>query len=60
VTVSAVPSSKYKVKTDWLKDGCVCINVAADKNFDTIVRDKAAMYLPSIGKITILMLLRNL
>lgn len=60
VVVSAVPSAAYKVKTDWLKDGCICLNVAADKNFEVNVRDKASMYVPSVGKVTILMLLRNL
>ena len=60
MVVSAVPSASYKVKTEWLKDGCVCLNVAADKNFEATVRDKASMYVPSVGKVTILMLLRNL
>lgn len=40
VVVSAVPSAAYKVKTSALKDGCVCLNVAADKNFETDVREK--------------------
>ncbi|KAI0658523.1 NAD(P)-binding protein [Cubamyces menziesii] len=60
VVVSAVPSAEYKVKTAWLKDGCVCVNVAADKNFEADVREKASVYLPTIGKVTIMMLLRNL
>ncbi|KAI0287610.1 hypothetical protein BC826DRAFT_1169809 [Russula brevipes] len=60
VVVSAVPSAEYKVPTAALKDGCVCMNVAADKNFGTDVRDKASLYIPSVGKVTILMLLRNL
>lgn len=60
VVVSAVPSATYKVKTAWLKDGCVCLNVAADKNFEKDVRDKASLYIPAAGKVTILMLLRNL
>ncbi|KAG5648759.1 hypothetical protein DXG03_000107 [Asterophora parasitica] len=60
VVVSAVPSATYKVKTKWLKDGCVCLNVAADKNFENDVRDKASLYVPAVGKVTILMLLRNL
>ncbi|KAI0732784.1 NAD(P)-binding protein [Fomitopsis betulina] len=60
VVVSAVPSANYKVKTAWLKDGCVCVNVAADKNFEANVREKASVYLPTIGKVTIIMLLRNL
>ncbi|KZP02386.1 NAD(P)-binding protein [Athelia psychrophila] len=60
VVVSAVPNANYKVKTEWLKDGCICVNVAADKNFEKDVREKASMYLPAVGKVTILMLLRNL
>lgn len=60
VVVSAVPSPDYKVKTEWLKDGVICLNVAADKNFEKDVREKASMYLPTIGKVTIMMLLRNL
>ena len=91
VVVSAVPSASYKVKTAWLKDGCICINVAADKNFEKDVREKvrpssfsfllkktlvsprclkdvltsriglqASLYMPTIGKVTIMMLLRNL
>lgn len=46
VVVSAVPSAAYKVKTEWLKDGCVCVNVAADKNFEANVREKVRIYFP--------------
>lgn len=78
VVISAVPSTSFKVKTEWLKDGCVCLNVAAEKNFEKDVRDKvkcpfspvvvlsvqrgfkASIYIPAVGKVTILMLLRNL
>lgn len=40
VVISAVPSASYKVKTEWLKDGCVCVNVASEKNFEKDVREK--------------------
>jgi methylenetetrahydrofolate dehydrogenase (NAD+) len=60
VVVSAVPSVTYKVKTEWLKDGCVCVNVSTGKNFEDDVRHKASIYIPAVGKITITMLLRNL
>jgi len=40
VVVSAVPSPTYKVPTAALKYGCVCVNVAADKNFEADVREK--------------------
>ncbi len=48
VVVSAVPSAEYKVKTEWLKDGCICLNVAADKNFEKDVREKV-MNVPRFG-----------
>jgi methylenetetrahydrofolate dehydrogenase (NAD+) len=76
VVVSAVPNPKYKVKTAWLKDGCVSVNVASEKNFEKDVREKASLYIPAVGKgtppylankrgldyfsVTIMMLLRNL
>ncbi|KAF7432706.1 hypothetical protein PC9H_004648 [Pleurotus ostreatus] len=60
VVISAVPSEGYKVPTSSLKDGCICVNVSAEKNFQEGVRDKASMYVPAVGKVTIMMLLRNL
>ncbi|KAF8528779.1 NAD-P-binding protein [Hysterangium stoloniferum] len=60
VVISAVPSAQYKVKTEHLKVGCICLNISAEKNFEKDIREKASIYLPSVGKVTILMLLRNL
>ncbi|KAJ9105593.1 hypothetical protein QFC19_003575 [Naganishia cerealis] len=60
VVISAVPHKDYKVKTEWLKDGCICVNVAGDKNFEADVRQKASIYVPSVGQMTIAMLQRNL
>jgi len=60
VVITAVPSANFKVKTEWLKDGSVCVNVSSEKNFEKDVREKASIYVPAVGKITILMLLRNL
>jgi methylenetetrahydrofolate dehydrogenase (NAD+) len=40
VVVSAVPSLTYKVSTDALKDGCIAVNVAGEKNFEETVREK--------------------
>ncbi|KAG8761775.1 hypothetical protein FRC11_013168 [Ceratobasidium sp. 423] len=60
VVVSAVPSATYKVPTEWLKGGCICVNVASEKNFQSDVREKASLYIPAVGKVTQMMLLRNL
>lgn len=43
VVVSAVPSVAYKVKTEWLKDGAVCVNIATEKNFEKDVREKVCV-----------------
>jgi methylenetetrahydrofolate dehydrogenase (NAD+) len=61
VVVSGVPSENFRVPTDLLRDGAVCINFASSKNFDTAaVKERASIYVPSIGKVTIAVLLRNL
>ncbi|PWY99736.1 NAD(P)-binding protein [Testicularia cyperi] len=60
VVISGVPSANYKVDTEWIKPGAVCINFSSEKNFKPDVRTRASMYLPAIGKTTIAMLQRNL
>lgn len=52
VVISAVPHKDYKVKTEWLKDGCVCVNVAGDKNFEADVRQKVRSSLLSVTQKT--------
>ena len=42
VVVSAVPDPKYEVKTETLRDGCVCLNISAEKNFEKDVREKVS------------------
>lgn len=61
VIISGVPSENYKVPTDLIRDGAVCINFSSFKNFDgPAVKEKASIYVPSVGKVTIAVLLRNL
>lgn len=61
VIVSGVPSEAYKVPTELIRDGAVCINFASHRNFDgPAVKEKASIYVPSVGKVTIAVLLRNL
>lgn len=42
VVISAVPVESYKVPTKALKDGCVCVNVAGEKNFEADVRERVS------------------
>ncbi|KAK1758221.1 hypothetical protein QBC47DRAFT_339025 [Echria macrotheca] len=61
VVISGVPSEKFKVNTDLIRDGAVCINFSSHRNFDgPAVKEKASIYVPSVGKVTIAVLLRNL
>jgi methylenetetrahydrofolate dehydrogenase (NAD+) len=61
VIISGVPGPDYKVPLELVRDGAVCINFSSDRNFDTAaVKEKASIYVPAIGKVTIAVLLRNL
>ncbi|KAI1633389.1 methylenetetrahydrofolate dehydrogenase [Biscogniauxia mediterranea] len=61
VIIGGVPSEKYKVPTELIRDGAVCINFSSYRNFDgPAVKEKASIYVPSVGKVTIAVLLRNL
>lgn len=44
VVISAVPVEDYKVPTRWLKDGCICVNVAGEKNFEADVRERVSLH----------------
>ncbi|EFW99587.1 methylenetetrahydrofolate dehydrogenase [Grosmannia clavigera kw1407] len=61
VVISGVPSESFKVPTELLREGVVCINFSSFRNFDgPAVKEKASIYVPSVGKVTIAVLLRNL
>ncbi|PVI08156.1 NAD(P)-binding protein [Periconia macrospinosa] len=60
VVISGVPGDKYKVPLEKLRDGAVCINFSSERNFTPEVKEKASIYVPAIGKVTIVVLLRNL
>lgn len=60
VIITGVPSVSYKFPVENIKSGAVCINFSSEKNFPPEVKEKASLYVPSIGKVTIMMLLRNL
>lgn len=61
VVISGVPGEKFKVPTNLIRDGAVCINFSSEKNFyGPEVKEKASIYVPAIGKVTIAVLLRNL
>ncbi|KAG9288073.1 hypothetical protein G9A89_017668 [Geosiphon pyriformis] len=60
VVITGVPTKAYKLPTALLRDGVNAINFSAFKNFEDTVTEKASIYVPSVGKVTIAMLERNL
>ncbi|KAI1933922.1 Methylenetetrahydrofolate dehydrogenase [NAD(+)] [Ophidiomyces ophidiicola] len=60
VVISGVPGDLFKFDIGLLRPGAVCINFSSQKNFGPDVKGKASIYVPAIGKVTIVILLRNL
>ncbi|EFW13788.1 hypothetical protein DIZ76_015001 [Coccidioides immitis] len=60
VVITGVPGDSFKFNTSLLRPGAVCINFSSQKNFNPDVKDKASIYVPAIGKVTNVVLLRNL
>jgi methylenetetrahydrofolate dehydrogenase (NAD+) len=60
VVITGVPSASYQVNVDQLKDGVVAINFSSYRNFPESIKEKASIYVPSVGKVTVAMLQRNL
>ena len=60
VVISGVPGEGFSVPVERLREGAVCVNFSSEKNFPPEVKRKASIYVPAIGKVTIVVLLRNL
>ncbi|KAI9254308.1 hypothetical protein BY458DRAFT_442702 [Sporodiniella umbellata] len=60
IVIAGVPVRGYKVPTALLKPGVSVINFAAFANFEKDVSSKASHFIPSVGKVTVTMLKRNL
>ncbi|KAJ5666994.1 methylenetetrahydrofolate dehydrogenase [Penicillium longicatenatum] len=60
VIISAVPHRTFKVNTEWIQRGTICINVASAKNFDAEILEVASKFVPRVGNLTIAALLDNL
>lgn len=60
IVVTGVPNPNYKVPTELLKEGAVAINFSTFANFEPNVKSKVSYFVPSVGKVTVAMLVRNL
>ncbi|MET0286494.1 MAG: bifunctional methylenetetrahydrofolate dehydrogenase/methenyltetrahydrofolate cyclohydrolase [Polyangiales bacterium] len=60
VIVTGVPSRAFPlVHADELKAGATCVNFSTLKNFDDSVLQKASVFVPRVGPMTVTMALRN-
>lgn len=61
VVVTGVPSRDFPpVRAAEIKEGAVCVNFSTLRNFDEDVVEKAAVFVPRVGPMTVTMALRNL
>jgi methylenetetrahydrofolate dehydrogenase (NADP+)/methenyltetrahydrofolate cyclohydrolase len=61
VVISAVPSKSFElVRGDEIREGAICVDVAEFTNFDESVKQRASVFVPRVGPLTIAMAARNL
>lgn len=61
VVISAVPSREFRLVTgDEIREGAICVDVAEYTNFDKSVLERASVFVPRVGPLTIAMATRNL
>jgi len=61
VVISAVPSRDFElIRGDEIREGAICVDVAEFTNFDPSVRERASVFVPRVGPLTIAMAARNL
>lgn len=60
IVITGVPSDAFpKVRCDEIRDQAICINFSSSQNFHKNISEKASLFVPRIGPITVLMCVRN-
>jgi len=59
IVITGVPDSEFKIKSDELKPGAICINFSSMKNFEDDIRDRAGVFISKVGPMTVAMCMRN-
>lgn len=60
IVVTGVPSREFPlVRGEELKPGAICLNFSTLKNFDDDALERAAVFVPRVGPMTVTMALRN-
>jgi len=62
ILITGVPQKAYRLPTEWVQPGTTVVNVASFKNIDVdeLMKIPDITYVPSVGKVTVAMLERNL
>jgi methylenetetrahydrofolate dehydrogenase (NADP+)/methenyltetrahydrofolate cyclohydrolase len=61
VVISAVPSKDFElIRGDELRAGAICVDVAEFTNFAPSAKERAGVFVPRVGPLTIAMAARNL
>ena len=61
VVITGVPSATFsRVRGDEIREGAICVNVSERKNFDDSILERASVFVPRIGPLTVAMATRNL
>ena len=60
VVISAVPSKTFdRVHGDEVREGVICVDVAEFTNYDESIMERASVFVPRVGPLTIAMAARN-
>jgi 5,10-methylene-tetrahydrofolate dehydrogenase/methenyl tetrahydrofolate cyclohydrolase len=60
IVITGVPSKNFElVRAAELREGALCVNFSTHKNFHEDILGKAAVFVPRVGPMTILMAVRN-
>ena len=60
IVITGVPSKRFElVSAAELRPGSLCINFSTYKNFSEDILGKAATFIPRVGPMTVLMVIRN-
>lgn len=60
IVITGVPSKDFAlVHARELREGALCINFSTFKNFSDDIQGKAACFVPRVGPMTVLMVIRN-
>ncbi|MFP3466378.1 bifunctional methylenetetrahydrofolate dehydrogenase/methenyltetrahydrofolate cyclohydrolase [Leifsonia sp. SIMBA_070] len=61
IVISAVPSRDFElIRGDEIREGAICVDVAEFTNFDQSVLERASVFVPRVGPLTVAMAARNL